>query len=93
MSSFDPEKWQKTLLTVIGKAHAERLRQLKKWGPQHHDMHKWMTVLMEEVGELAKETLSDDCGRITSKEALQAEAIQVAAVALAIVQYTMDGIS
>lgn len=50
--------------------------QWHKWGDQRHDDFKWITVLTEEVGEAAKDSLE---GR---DYYLYSELIQVAAVAL-----------
>lgn len=33
----------------------ERIKQNRKWGPQHHDPFTWLMILMEEVGEIAEE--------------------------------------
>lgn len=52
----------------------ERNAQDAKWGPQHHSDEKWLTILMEEVGEAAKAVLEKD------EEALFKEIVQVAAV-------------
>lgn len=57
---------------------AERARQDKKWGIQTHSFGVWMTILQEEVGELAKAFLESDI------ENAEDEAVQVAAVASAI---------
>jgi hypothetical protein len=35
----------------------ERLSQELKWGAQKHSPEKWMVILMEEVGEAAKDVL------------------------------------
>ena len=50
-------------------------------GPQDHEWPYWLGILMEEVGELAKRVIEDD-----APEYIEKEAIQVAAVALAIAQ-------
>ncbi len=39
---------------------AERIRQDAKWGEQNHDDFKWLSILVEEVGELAKAILEND---------------------------------
>lgn len=56
----------------------ERNRQLDKWGDQRHTHEHWLSILTEEVGELAK-ALNED----GSKEEILGELIQVAAVAVA----------
>jgi len=53
----------------------ERIRQDKKWGVQNHADLRWLPILVEEVGELAK-ALNE--GTMTG-----GELTQVAAVALA----------
>ena len=58
----------------------ERGEQDAKWGKQNHDMHKWLTILMEEVGEAAERALNNDA------ECYGQELIQVAAVAVAAVE-------
>ena len=55
----------------------ERKNQDIKWGKQNHVPHTWLVILMEEVGEMAKEIQE-------KKPALyREELIQVAAVAMA----------
>lgn len=64
---------------------AERTRQDSKWGEQNHDPFTYLAILTEEVGELAQCALHS---RFGGPEAwnMRTEAVQVAAVALAIVQ-------
>lgn len=70
----------------------ERVRQDQKWGVQRHGFPVWLTVLMEEVGELAHETLlfRERSGHAAlereSLELMRAEAVQVAAVAVAMIE-------
>ena len=52
----------------------ERNNQDKKWGPQHHSDEKWLTILMEEVGEAAKAVLEKD------EPSLFQEVVQIGAV-------------
>ncbi len=63
----------------------ERARQDSKWGIQDHDPFTYLTVLIEEVGELAQAALHTKFG---GKEAgrMREEAVHTAAVALAIVE-------
>ena len=46
-----------TLENLLSCVKHERGFQENKWGPQNHSREKWMTILMEEVGEAAKEIL------------------------------------
>lgn len=63
----------------------ERQRQEDKWGEQNHDPFTYLAILTEEVGELAQASLHL---RFGGPEALgvRMEAVQCAAVALAIVE-------
>ncbi len=69
----------------------ERDRQDDKWGPQDHSLYKWNTILMEEVGELATACLEYyDKPCEEAAEAWRKEAVQVAAVALAMMEQYID---
>jgi len=63
----------------------ERRRQDAKWGEQNHDPFCYLTVLGEEYGELCQCALHDRFGG-PAAEHMREEAVQVAAVALAIVE-------
>lgn len=73
----------------------ERIRQDQKWGRQRHDFPVWLTVLMEEVGELAQATLSmreyaffgNSGPERDELERMRSEAAQVAAVAVAMIEH------
>lgn len=56
----------------------ERMRQIAKFGDQHHSLDRWLSILGEEVGELCKANNENDM-----KNALE-ELIQIAAVCKAI---------
>lgn len=71
--------------SVIQEIRTERKRQDDKWGEQDHKPSIWMAILGEEFGELCQEALRFDFGDVKD-ENLRAEAIQVAAVALALVE-------
>jgi NTP pyrophosphatase (non-canonical NTP hydrolase) len=58
----------------------ERIRQDAKWGEQNHYPARWVTILVEEVGEMAKAILNEDLAH-TRKEL-----VQVAAVAIAMLE-------
>lgn len=64
---------------------AERARQDDKWGEQNHDPFAYITILVEEIGELAQAALHTRFGGHAA-EGLRTEAIHTAAVALAIVE-------
>ena len=63
----------------------ERYRQDVKWGEQNHDPITYLSILMEEVGELAQAALHARFGG-PKAAALREEALHTAAVALAIVE-------
>lgn len=68
---------------------AERARQDMKWGTQNHHPRDYFLILTEEVGELAQ-AIADGLVFATPTEAavehVREEAVQVAAVALAMVE-------
>ena len=60
---------------IIELIKLERIRQDKKWGSQRELPDRtWLTILVEEVGEIAKATLEHD------EANLKEEIIQVVAV-------------
>lgn len=66
---------------------AERLRQDARWGEQNHDPITYLSILMEEVGEMAQAALQTRFGgKRGGLDHLREEAVQTAAVALAIVE-------
>jgi NTP pyrophosphatase (non-canonical NTP hydrolase) len=78
---------------VLELVAAERQRQDDKWGDQSgNHPFEWMSILMEEVGELA-EAINETCFQTQhvkpdrgGPDAIRREAVQVAAVAVAIVE-------
>lgn len=40
---------------VLDRVARERYAQDEKWGAQHHDPLTWLMILLEEVGEMARE--------------------------------------
>ena len=65
--------------SILKEVVQERERQEKKWGEQNHEPTKWFTILIEEVGEACEAELNK------KKEEYRAELIQVAAVAVAMI--------
>lgn len=65
---------------------AERNRQFHKWGEQNHSPDKWLTILTEEVGELAEEIEKFEVSSESSRNLLD-EAIQIAAVAVQMIEW------
>lgn len=77
----EPEPTRTALQSVL----AERERQDAKWGEQNHDPFLYLTILGEEYGETCKAALDAKFDKGTI-EHLREEAVQTAAVALAIVE-------
>ena len=72
---------------------AERQRQDNKWGyPQKNTPFEWVSILTEEVGELAQATndayLGQGCTRDVNK--IIQEATQAAAVAVSIIEHLSE---
>ena len=68
----------------------ERSNQDRKWGyPQHNTPFEWMSILMEEVGELAMAVNDAFIGKASPHDVSKMlhEAVQVSAVALSIVEH------
>ena len=70
---------------------AERDRQDVKWGIQHHVPVMWISILMEELGEAAKEAneaafAMHSAARNEYRQNYRRELIQVAAVAAAAIE-------
>lgn len=70
-----------SLEQVLQDVVAERRRQDAKWGEQNHNGRMWLCILAEEVGEVAHELYFSE-----SSDALRAEWVQVAAVAVAAIE-------
>jgi NTP pyrophosphatase (non-canonical NTP hydrolase) len=83
---------------IIRDIRKERMRQDRKWGEQNHPLEKWTGILGEEYGELCQainETIFDNGTDLGGYKNIRKEAIQVAAVAISIIQCmdrTMDTI-
>lgn len=75
---------------VLAEVAQERSRQDALWGEQNHDPQDYFAILAEEVGEVAKEVVewrfSAPDRRLDRLVLLRAELVQVAAVAVAMVE-------
>lgn len=67
---------------ALGKISAERRKQEEQWGAARHADDRWLGLLMEAVGEVAKE-LNDPFPQGGYRHCLRAELVQVAAVCCA----------
>ena len=79
MSLYDSAYWARQDIET------ERIAQDAKWGIQNHDPITWCAILTEEVGEFARAALDAHFGGEAAL-GLISEAVQVAAVAQAIVE-------
>lgn len=70
---------------VMADVWNERYRQDEKWGIQNHTPVEWLPILIEEVGEVAKEIFESNYAQIPS-ENYRTELIHVAAVAIAMIE-------
>lgn len=85
------ELYTELMLEVNDDVLKERERQNEKWGRQRHEHPYWLTILVEEVGEVAQAMQK---GSVASKETdaddLYKELIHVAAVASAIAEQVKE---
>ena len=76
---------------VVRLVIAERIKQDQKWGEQNHSAEIWMAILGEEFGEACQALLADTFGRKNQREKkpemMRDEIVQVAAVAIAILEW------
>lgn len=70
---------------IFQEVNDERNRQEDKWGEQDHDPFIYLTILMEEVGELAQAALHQRFGGPAAVK-FREEAIHTAAVAVALLE-------
>jgi hypothetical protein len=70
---------------VVDEVLAEMVRQDRKWGEQNHSPARWLAILAEEFGEVAKEVVGLTWGKPTSAN-YRYELIQNAAVSVRMVE-------
>jgi hypothetical protein len=76
-------------MSVYDDLAIERFRQDEKWGVQNHKPEKWVAILGEEFGELCQavvETVFDNGSDKGGFDNIRKEAIQVASVAVALIE-------
>lgn len=73
---------------ILSEIASERVRQHNKWGIQNHTPIEWLSILMEEVGEVSKEALENHFkyANNTGLANYRKELIQVAAVAVQMIE-------
>ena len=72
--------------SVIADVVSERVRQNTKWGVQRHQYGDWIAILGEEFGEASQAAVEYIFGRHASTDDLRKELVQVAAVAVQIIE-------
>lgn len=83
--------------TAVSLIRTERTRQLQKWGKQFHDLPVWGLILGEEVGEVCEAVLNaryydpETTGYAMKILSVRDELVQVAAVAVAMIEAIMEG--
>lgn len=71
------DKLSRPVISVMKRVLIERRRQDEKWGAdQRNPQDRWLAILVEEIGEVAKEMLNGD-------PRFEQELVEVAAVAVA----------
>ena len=75
-----------TLERIFTEIASERRRQDELWGPQQHDWPVWSAILTEETGEVAEAALRVHFGHDVDLDHLREELVQVAAVAVHMVE-------
>lgn len=78
MIASTPNKMLKDFDDVSLLIKEERLKQIEKWGDQNHPHFAFLSILSEEIGELAKEINEG-----ADEDRMQSELVQIAAVAYA----------
>lgn len=78
---LNPQVVRRALYMVL----AERELQEETWGEQNHDFGEWLKILIEEVGEASQASLQTRYGG-PKAGTVRAELVQVAAVALAMLE-------
>lgn len=76
---------------VLAEVVSERKRQDRIWGEQNHEPCDYLAILVEEIGEVAKEAVGIRFGRpgrerVHHRRCLRAELVQVAAIAVAMIE-------
>jgi NTP pyrophosphatase (non-canonical NTP hydrolase) len=75
---------------ILEEIRQERARQKARWGVQAHDLMTWNAILTEEMGEFSRAVLHERFGGPAADD-LEKELVQIAAVAVAILEYRRTG--
>jgi hypothetical protein len=80
------EKAMEKCLSVLEEVCNERQSQEKQWGPQNHRCDLYYAILGEEFGEVGKAICEWFCANKGGIADIRMELIQVAAVAVAMIE-------
>lgn len=89
MSDYEEHTLCGQPIKIYHEVALERIRQNDKWGEQNHHPMEWLAILGEEVGEANKAALEAHFSgykRTGNLEDYREELIQVAAVAVAMIE-------
>lgn len=79
---------------ILGNVEEERRRQSKLWGKQSHDYSYWLTILIEEIGEVAQAIQKGSvASKISDAGDLYMELIQTAAVTVAFAEQVAEQVA
>jgi len=73
-------------MSIMDDIYQERIDQDRQWGLQNHHPLTWMSILVEEVGEAAAIANESIITKKLDGASLRRELIQVAAVAVCIIE-------
>ena len=85
-ATLNPEVRERFLQGALDTVREERDRQDARWGIQHHSYVQWFAIMSEEVGEAVKEINETHFYGPGPTEHLRAELVQVAAIAVAMIE-------
>lgn len=78
-------------MRVLKEIDLERCRQNNKWGRQRHTDGDWLKILGEEFGEVCQAMqIGMDCSKESDASNLHIELVQLAAVAVAMVEQLLE---
>lgn len=75
----------RVIYSILDEVFRERTEQVARWGQQNHSPLRWLPILAEECGEVAKE-VADERIQEFNGENYRRELIQTAAVAVAAIE-------
>jgi NTP pyrophosphatase (non-canonical NTP hydrolase) len=79
-------------MDILSRISSERNRQDEKWGLQRHSPERWLTIAVEEIGEMAQAIQKGDIAHKEGSDAddLLTETIQAAAVLVSFAEQLVE---